>query len=75
MNRHLLYRRQFNAFCAAVGLSFPAASAIIGALSGVETLTDRRDNGSVFGAPDSRSAHWSLIPISLAAISCFDATG
>lgn len=38
MNRHLLGRRQFNAFCAAIGLSFPAAGTMIGALSGASVL-------------------------------------
>ena len=34
MNRHRLDRRQFNALCAAVGLSFPAIGAMIETLSG-----------------------------------------
>src|SRR5262249_13363783 len=38
MNRHLLDRRQFNALCAAIGLSFPAAGTMIGALSGTSVL-------------------------------------
>ena len=38
MNRHLLDRRQFNALCAAVGLSSASAAAIMGALPGASVL-------------------------------------
>ena len=38
MNRLLLGRRQFNGFCAAVGLSLPIVGTMIGALSGASVL-------------------------------------
>ena len=38
MDKHLLSRRQFNALCAAVGLSLPAAGAVIEVLSGASVL-------------------------------------
>ena len=38
MNQHLLGRRQFNGFCAAVGLSLPTVGTMIGALSGASVL-------------------------------------
>ena len=38
MNKHLLGRRQFNGFCAAVGLSLPTVGTMIGALSGASVL-------------------------------------
>ena len=39
MNRQLLGRREFNGLCAALGLSLPAASAMIAAFSNASTQT------------------------------------
>src|SRR6202521_1605323 len=64
MNRYPLDRRQFNAFCSAVGLLFPAAGAMIGALSGASALaadsaprTVRFRNGTVVPAIGQGSSH------------------
>ena len=38
MNKHQLSRRQFNALCAAVGLSLPAAGAMIEVLSAASVV-------------------------------------
>ena len=64
MNRHLLDRRQFNTLCTAVGLSFPAADAMIGALAGASVLaadaplrTVRLRNGTIVPAIGLGSWH------------------
>jgi diketogulonate reductase-like aldo/keto reductase len=64
MNRHLLDRRQFNTLCTAVGLSFPAAGAMIGALAGASVLaadaplrTVRLRNGTIVPAIGLGSWH------------------
>ena len=64
MNRHLLDRRQFNALCAAAGLSSPAAGAMIAALSGASVLaadapprTVRFRNGTMVPAIGQGSWH------------------
>jgi diketogulonate reductase-like aldo/keto reductase len=63
MNEHLLSRRQFNAVCAAVGLSLPAVGTI-GALSGAPVLaadsparTVKLRNGAVVPAVGQGSWH------------------
>ena len=45
MNKHLLSRRQFNARCAALGLSVPASSAMIAGQANAQVLgTDAESN-------------------------------
>jgi diketogulonate reductase-like aldo/keto reductase len=64
MDKHLLSRRQFNALCAAVGLSFPAAGAVIEVLSGASVLaadaaprTVKLPNGTIVPAVGQGSSH------------------
>ena len=63
MDKHLLSRRQFNALCA-VGLSIPAAGAVIEALSGASVLaadappqTVKLPNGTIVPAVGQGSWH------------------
>src|SRR6266436_2173938 len=47
MNKHLLNRRQFSARCAALGLSFPASSALIAVQASAQVLgTDAESNSA-----------------------------
>ena len=64
MDKHLLSRRQFNALCAAVGLSLPAAGAVIEVLSGASVLaadapprTVKLPNGTIVPAVGQGSWH------------------
>ena len=64
MDKHLLSRRQFNALCAAVGLSLPAAGAVIDVLSGASALaadatprTVKLPNGTIVPAVGQGSWH------------------
>ena len=64
MDEHFLSRRQFNAVCAAVGLSLPAAGAVIDVLSGASALagdapprTVKLPNGTVVPAVGQGSWH------------------
>ena len=64
MEKHLLSRRQFNALCAAVGLSLPAAGAVIEAFSDASVLaadaaprTVTLPNGTVVPAVGQGSWH------------------
>ena len=64
MDKHLLSRRQFNALCAAVGLSLPAAGAVIEVLSGASVLaadapprTVKLPNGSIVPTAGQGSSH------------------
>ena len=64
MDKHLLSRRQFNALCAAVGLSLPAAGAVIEAFSGASVLaadapprTVKLPNGTIVPAVGQGSWH------------------
>ena len=64
MDKHLLSRRQFNALCAAVGLSLPTAGAVIEVLSGASVLaadapphTVKLPNGTIVPAVGQGSWH------------------
>ena len=64
MNKHLLSRRQLNALCAAVGLSLPAAGAVIEGLSRASALaadaaprTVKLPNGTIVPAVGQGSWH------------------
>ncbi len=64
MDKHLLSRRQFNARCAAVGLSLPAAGAVIEVLSGASVpaadappRTVKLPNGKIVPAVGQGSWH------------------
>ena len=64
MDKHLLSRRQVNALCAAVGLSLPAAGAVIEVLSGASVLaadapprTVKLPNGTIVPAVGQGSSH------------------
>src|SRR5208283_1909780 len=64
MDKHSLSRRQFNALCAAVGLSLPAAGAVIEVLSGASVLaadapprTVKLPNGTIVPAVGQGSWH------------------
>ena len=64
MDKHLLSRRQFNALCAAAGLSLPAAGAVIDVLSSASALaadaalrTVKLPNGTIVPAVGQGSWH------------------
>jgi len=64
MNKHLLDRRQFNSLCATVGLSLPAAGAMMVTVSGASALaadapprTVRLRNGTIVPAIGQGSSH------------------